>query len=97
QDSGQMGPSADKALVSQLASMEFPCLHCEKVDNTSNTGVEEAMNCLLSHMDDPAGLQNSSETIDEGSLNTVISFGFDADFLREVLRASGGDITRAAE
>lgn len=40
--------------MSQLASMGFNYLHCLKAAiNTSNTGVEEAMNWLLSHMDDP--------------------------------------------
>ncbi|KAH9312648.1 hypothetical protein KI387_027683, partial [Taxus chinensis] len=105
QDSGQRGPSADEAIVSQLASMGFPRLHCEKAAiNTSNSGVEDAMNWLLSHMDDAdidapisAGLPNSPEPIDEGSLNTLVSFGFDTDISRKALRASGGDIARATE
>lgn len=47
-------PVANKDIVSQLVSMGFNHLHCEKaVVNTSNAGVEEAMNWLLSHMDDP--------------------------------------------
>ena len=40
--------------MSQLASMGFNYLHCQKAAiNTSKTKVEEAMNWLLSHMDDP--------------------------------------------
>lgn len=104
-DSGQSGPSADEAIVSQLASMGFPRLHCEKAAiNTSNTGVEEAMNWLLNHMDDSdidapisTGLQNSPQPVDEGLVNTLISFGFDAELARKALRASGGDIERATE
>lgn len=47
-------PVANEAIVSQLVSMGFPQLHCQKAAiNTSNAGVEEAMNWLLSHMDDP--------------------------------------------
>jgi uncharacterized UBP type Zn finger protein len=47
-------PVASEDIVSQLASMGFNYLHCQKAAiNTSNTGVEEAMNWLLSHMDDP--------------------------------------------
>uniref|UniRef100_A0A0C9RW38 Ubiquitin carboxyl-terminal hydrolase n=1 Tax=Wollemia nobilis TaxID=56998 RepID=A0A0C9RW38_9CONI len=104
-DLDQRGHLADEAIVSQLASMGFPRLHCEKAAiNTSNTGVEEAMNWLLSHMDDPdidapisTGSQNSSQPIDEGLVNTIISFGFDADIARKALRASGGNIERATE
>jgi hypothetical protein len=34
--------------------MGFNQIHCQKAAiNTSNTGVEEAMTWLLSHMDDP--------------------------------------------
>ncbi|XP_057833693.2 ubiquitin carboxyl-terminal hydrolase 14 isoform X1 [Cryptomeria japonica] len=105
QDSGQRGPSPDEAIVTQLASMGFPRLHCEKAAiNTSNTGVEEAMNWLLSHMEDPdidapisAGLQNTPEPVNEESLKTLVSFGFDVDIARKALRASGGDIERATE
>lgn len=50
-------PSANEDIVSQLVSMGFNHLHCQKAAiNTSNVGVEEAMNWLLSHMDDP-GIQ----------------------------------------
>lgn len=44
-------------IVSQLVAMGFNYLHCQKAAiNTSNAGVEEAMNWLLSHMDDPGAL-----------------------------------------
>ena len=47
-------PVASEDIVSQLASMGFNYVRCQKAAiNTSNTGVEEAMNWLLSHMDDP--------------------------------------------
>lgn len=47
-------PVANEEIVAQLVSMGFNLLHCQKAAiNTSNTGVEEAMNWLLSHMDDP--------------------------------------------
>lgn len=52
-------PVASEDIVSQLASMGFNYLHCQKAAiNTSNTGVEEAMNWLLSHMDDPGWYAN---------------------------------------
>ena len=51
-------PVAKEEIVAQLVSMGFNQLHCQKAAiNTLNTGVEEAMNWLLSHMDDP-GIQN---------------------------------------
>lgn len=44
-------------IVAQLVAMGFNYLHCQKAAiNTSNAGVEEAMNWLLSHMDDPGVL-----------------------------------------
>lgn len=47
-------PSANEDIVAQLVSMGFSHLHCQKAAiNTANAGVEEAMNWLLSHMDDP--------------------------------------------
>ena len=47
-------PVANEDIVAQLVSMGFNQLHCQKAAiNTSNSGLEEAMNWLLSHMDDP--------------------------------------------
>lgn len=44
---------ANEEIVLQLASMGFNNVHCQKAAiNTSNVRVEEAMNWLLSHMDD---------------------------------------------
>ena len=44
----------DEAVVSQLTEMGFPRARCVKaVVNTSNSGVDAAMQWLLSHMDDP--------------------------------------------
>jgi len=52
EDSNKMW--ANEEIVAQLVSMGFNDLHCQKAAiNTSNVGVEEAMNWLLSHMDDP--------------------------------------------
>lgn len=58
---GEVEPSqlvADENIVSQLVSMGFNHHHCQKAAvNTFNAGVEEAMNWLLSHMDDPGTLE----------------------------------------
>lgn len=101
-------PSANEDIVSQLASMGFNYLHCQKAAiNTSNVGVEEAMNWLLSHMDDPdindpiSQDMNTSELlssfVDEASVNTLVSFGFDEEVARKALKASGGNIERATD
>jgi ubiquitin carboxyl-terminal hydrolase 5/13 len=43
----------DEAVVSQLTEMGFPRGRCVKaIVNTSNSGVDAAMQWLLSHMDD---------------------------------------------
>ena len=48
------GVSANEDIVNQLLSMGFNNLHCQKAAiNTMNAGVEEAMNWLLNHMNDP--------------------------------------------
>ena len=57
-------PVANEDIVSQLASMGFNYIHCQKAAiNTSNAGVEEAMNWLLSHMDDPGWHADAKVTI----------------------------------
>uniref|UniRef100_A0A0D9UXG4 Ubiquitin carboxyl-terminal hydrolase n=1 Tax=Leersia perrieri TaxID=77586 RepID=A0A0D9UXG4_9ORYZ len=98
-------PVASEDIVSQLASMGFNYLHCQKAAiSTSNTGVEEAMNWLLSHMDDPdiddpisKGSQATEQTVDETSVQTLVSFGFQEDVARKALAASGGNIERATD
>ncbi|KAJ4843006.1 ubiquitin-specific protease ubp14 [Turnera subulata] len=91
-------------IVSQLLSMGFNHLHCQKAAiNTSNAGVEEAMNWLLSHMDDPdinapISLEGQgSEVVDQSKIDTLISFGFQEEIARKALKASGGDIEKATD
>ncbi|RLM91797.1 ubiquitin carboxyl-terminal hydrolase 14 [Panicum miliaceum] len=98
-------PVASEDIVSQLASMGFNYLHCQKAAiNTSNTGVEEAMNWLLSHMDDPDindpisnDSRASEQSVDEASVETLISFGFPEDVAIKALKASGGNIEQATD
>jgi len=97
-------PVASEDIVSQLASMGFNYLHCQKAAiNTSNTGVEEAMNWLLSHMDDPDindplnDSRASEQFVDEASVRTLISFGFPEDVAIKALKASGGNIEQATD
>ncbi|XP_073009187.1 ubiquitin carboxyl-terminal hydrolase 14 isoform X2 [Typha latifolia] len=97
---------ASEDIVSKLANMGFNYLHCQKAAiSTSNAGVEEAMTWLLSHMDDPDiddPLSADSRTadllsVDEASVETLISFGFQEDVARKALKASGGNIEKATD
>ncbi|KAM5585850.1 hypothetical protein ABKV19_004984 [Rosa sericea] len=95
-------PVADENIVTQLVSMGFNHLHCQKAAiNTSNVGVEEAMNWLLSHMDDPdidAPISQGGQiVVDQSKVDMLISFGFQEDIARAALKASGGDIEKATD
>ncbi|KAJ9551371.1 hypothetical protein OSB04_015416 [Centaurea solstitialis] len=101
EESNKVLPNED--IVSQLASMGFNQLHCQKAAiNTSNAGVEEAMNWLLSHMDDPdidAPIQKDAggNEVDPSKVATLVSFGFEEEIARKALKASGGDIEKATD
>lgn len=109
-DSTQAGPVADELIVSQLMEMGFPRVRCEKAAiNTSNTGLDPAMQWLLSHMDDadidvPMDMPSSKKgagsakvAVNEEHVETLVSFGFQPEQARKALRESGGDVERAAE
>uniref|UniRef100_A0A7N0SZ72 Ubiquitin carboxyl-terminal hydrolase n=1 Tax=Kalanchoe fedtschenkoi TaxID=63787 RepID=A0A7N0SZ72_KALFE len=95
--------SASEEIVSQLSSMGFTRLHCEKAAiSTSNTGVEEAMNWLLSHMDDPdidapISQDTRGSMVDQSQVDTLLSFGFSEDLARRALKATKGDIEKATD
>ncbi|KAL7585980.1 ubiquitin carboxyl-terminal hydrolase 14 [Lactuca sativa] len=94
---------ANEDIVSQLAGMGFNHLHCQKAAiNTSNVGVEEAMNWLLSHMDDPdidAPIQKEAgnNDVDPSKIAMLVSFGFEEEVAKKALKASGGDIEKATD
>ncbi|WOL18550.1 ubiquitin carboxyl-terminal hydrolase 14 [Canna indica] len=103
-DSTQIAANED--IVSKLASMGFNYLHCQKAAiNTANAGVEEAMTWLLSHMNDPdidnpISLNSHAmdhHSVDETSVGTLVSFGFQEEVARKALKASGGDIEKATD
>ncbi|CAA0813891.1 Ubiquitin carboxyl-terminal hydrolase 14, partial [Striga hermonthica] len=98
------GISANEDIVQQLVAMGFQYNHCLKAAvNTSNSGLEEAMNWLLSHMNDPdidepiRKAQNSAPYVDPSKVETLVSFGFEEDVARKALQASDGDIEKATE
>ncbi|URE25227.1 ubiquitin carboxyl-terminal hydrolase [Musa troglodytarum] len=97
---------ASEDIVSKLAAMGFNYLHCQKAAiNTANAGVEEAMTWLLSHMndsdiDDPISQNPHTmelQSVDETSVETLISFGFQEEVAKKALKASGGDIEKATD
>ncbi|KAL2483615.1 Ubiquitin carboxyl-terminal hydrolase 14 [Forsythia ovata] len=98
---------ANEDIVTQLVSMGFNYLHCQKAAiNTSNAGVEAAMNWLLSHMNDPdiddpipkeAKSAPQYSDIDPLKVDTLVSFGFEEELSLKALLASGGDIEKATE
>ncbi|XP_019163930.1 PREDICTED: ubiquitin carboxyl-terminal hydrolase 14 isoform X2 [Ipomoea nil] len=102
-DSEEQKLLADEGIVTQLMSMGFSSLHCQKAAiNTSNTGVEAAMNWLLAHMDDPdidapISQVGKNVDIDQSQVDTLVSFGFHEDLARKALKASGGDIEKATD
>ncbi|KAK9085041.1 hypothetical protein Sjap_025452 [Stephania japonica] len=93
--------SANQDIVSQLANMGFNYFHCQKAAiNTSNAGVEEAMNWLLSHMDDPDiddPISQQNVGVDQSQVETLISFGFEEVLARKALKTSGGNIEKATD
>lgn len=106
EDEGSQRLMANEDIVCQLVSMGFNQLHCQKAAiNTSNVGVEEAMNWLLSHMDDPdidapisQGSKNDDDIfVDASKMDTLLSFGFQEEIARKALKASGGDIEKATD
>ncbi|XVF78034.1 hypothetical protein PTKIN_Ptkin14bG0095800 [Pterospermum kingtungense] len=98
-------PVANEEIVAQLVSMGFNQLHCQKAAIiTLNAGVEEAMNWLLLHMDDPDidapishGVQGAEASIDQATVDTLVSFGFQEEIAQKALKASGGDIEKATD
>ncbi|THU71165.1 hypothetical protein C4D60_Mb08t32660 [Musa balbisiana] len=97
---------ASEDIVSKLAAMGFNYVHCQKAAiNTANAGVEEAMTWLLAHMndsdiDDPISQNPHTmelQSVDETSVETLISFGFQEEVAKKALKASGGDIEKATD
>ncbi|KAL3639889.1 ubiquitin-specific protease ubp14 [Castilleja foliolosa] len=98
------GINANEDIVQQLVSMGFEYNPCRKAAiNTSNAGLEEAMNWLLNHMNDPdidepiAKAQKIVPFIDPAKVETLISFGFEEEVARKALQAADGDVEKATE
>lgn len=92
-------------IVSQLVAMGFNYLHCQKAAiNTSNVGVEEAMNWLLSHMNDPdidapisQGGKRDEVFVDQSKVDMLVAFGFTEEVAQKALKATGSDVEKATD
>lgn len=101
----------DEALVAQLESMSFPrgaC--CRAAVATHNSGVEAAMEWILSHMEDanfsdeyvPAAAPapaapSAAPALDEGAIAMLMDMGFPRDRVEYALRETGGSAERGAD
>ncbi|XP_027869238.1 ubiquitin carboxyl-terminal hydrolase 5 isoform X1 [Xiphophorus couchianus] len=106
-----LSPVLDDSTVSQLCEMGFPLEACRKaVYYTGNTGIDAAMNWIMSHMDDPdfsapLVLPGSSsgpgttptESLSEEHLATIVSMGFSRDQATKALRATSNVLERAVD
>uniref|UniRef100_A0A8C4E3K6 Ubiquitin carboxyl-terminal hydrolase n=1 Tax=Dicentrarchus labrax TaxID=13489 RepID=A0A8C4E3K6_DICLA len=106
-----LSPVLDDSTVSQLCEMGFPLEACRKaVYYTGNTGIDAAMNWIMSHMDDPdfaaplvlpgcssgAGT-TPTESLSEEHLATIVSMGFSRDQATKALRATSNVLDRAVD
>ncbi|XP_028984778.1 ubiquitin carboxyl-terminal hydrolase 5 isoform X4 [Betta splendens] len=104
-------PVLDDSTVSQLCEMGFPLEACRKaVYYTGNTGIDAAMNWIMSHMDDPdfsaplvlPGCSSGpgttpTESLSEEHLATIVSMGFSRDQATKALRATSNVLDRAVD
>uniref|UniRef100_A0A7N8X2F6 Ubiquitin carboxyl-terminal hydrolase n=1 Tax=Mastacembelus armatus TaxID=205130 RepID=A0A7N8X2F6_9TELE len=106
-----LAPVLDDSTVSQLCEMGFPPEACRKaVYYTGNTGIDAAMNWIMSHMDDPdfsaplvlPGCSSGpgttpTESLSEEHLATIVSMGFSRDQATKALRATSNVLDRAVD
>ncbi|NXF92059.1 UBP5 hydrolase, partial [Eubucco bourcierii] len=110
--SSPTSPMLDESVIIQLVEMGFPMDACRKaVYYTGNSGVEAAMNWVMSHMDDPdfanplvlPGSSGPGSTIacpdppSEDSVATIVSMGFSRDQAMKALRATNNSLERAVD
>ncbi|XP_062848799.1 ubiquitin carboxyl-terminal hydrolase 5 isoform X1 [Trichomycterus rosablanca] len=106
-----LSPVLDESTVSQLCEMGFPLEACRKaVYFTGNTGIDAAMNWVMSHMDDPdfsaplvlpgsssAPGTTPTESLSEEHLATIVSMGFSRDQATRALKATSNILERAVD
>ncbi|XP_054477564.1 ubiquitin carboxyl-terminal hydrolase 5 [Anoplopoma fimbria] len=104
-------PVIDETTVALLCDMGFPPDACRKaVYYTGNTGIENVMDWIMSHKDDPdfaaplvlPGCSSGpgttpTESISEEHLATIVSMGFSRDQATKALRATSNVLDRAVD
>ncbi|KAJ1122418.1 hypothetical protein NDU88_000905 [Pleurodeles waltl] len=110
--SSPTSPMLDESVIIQLVEMGFPMEACRKaVYYTGNSGVEAAMNWVMSHMDDPdfanplvlpgssgpGSITPSAEPLNEDAISTIISMGFSREQAIKALRATCNSLERAVD
>jgi ubiquitin carboxyl-terminal hydrolase 5/13 len=96
----------DGEALSQLESMGFPRVRCEKaLHATGNADAEAAMNWLFSHMDDPdideplniGGGAGNGSADDADKIAQLGDMGIGVPQARKALRECDGDVNRALD
>lgn len=96
----------NEAALSQLESMGFPRLRCEKaLHATGNADAEAAMNWLIAHMEDPdidepldlGGGASGGSGDDADKIAQLGDMGISAPQARKALRECNGDVNRALD
>ena len=102
-------PPCDEATVNDLIQMGFPPNACKKaVIQTGNAGSEAAVEWIMQHMDDPdfdalppeeeeASAGGGEVPVDQGSVEALMSMGFNQTQCEKALRSTGGDLERATD
>eukprot|EP01094_Clydonella_sp_ATCC50884_P009680 TRINITY_DN1922_c0_g1_i1.p1 TRINITY_DN1922_c0_g1~~TRINITY_DN1922_c0_g1_i1.p1 ORF type:complete len:733 (-),score=259.02 TRINITY_DN1922_c0_g1_i1:115-2280(-) len=99
-------PEANAAFVDAILGMGFGDNAAKRAClATKNVGVEQAMEWIFAHMDDPdlndplpapGGAAASGPPVNEESLAMLVSMGFSQRHSEQALRATDGDLERAA-
>eukprot|EP01006_Ploeotia_vitrea_P016431 TRINITY_DN47089_c0_g1_i1.p1 TRINITY_DN47089_c0_g1~~TRINITY_DN47089_c0_g1_i1.p1 ORF type:complete len:879 (-),score=519.81 TRINITY_DN47089_c0_g1_i1:96-2732(-) len=101
--------TADPTIVAQLMSMGFSENGCKRACiATNNVNADVAMNWVFAHMEDPdfndppeaasaASSSAASAGVDEASVASLVSMGFESKHAVKALKATGGDVARATD
>nr|XP_033781358.1 ubiquitin carboxyl-terminal hydrolase 5 isoform X1 [Geotrypetes seraphini] len=110
--SSPTSPILDEAVIIQLVEMGFPMEACRKaVYFTGNSGVEAAMNWVMSHMDDPdfgsplvlpgssgpGSTTTSADPPSEDGIATIVSMGFSREQALKALKVTANSLERAVD
>jgi ubiquitin carboxyl-terminal hydrolase 5/13 len=107
-NTGAQIPHFDPQIVNSLVEMGFIELHAQKAAiNTNNQGVDQAMNWLFEHSNDPdidlplqtvsTGPSNSSSNISEDAIESITAMGIERDYAILALKNTNQNVERAVD